>query len=443
MTRRRINYFRCAIFALVCVALLYGISQAIMYVFNVRSVSVMLQNGKDTNLGVSFVRQLVAKDNSTARTIMFASEAKKSYLIEYRKSGSRKLQSVKAVDASFKDGEDSYIQYVAKLEQLTPSTKYEYRIVQAKDDTNKENKPGSWHELETDNKGEFTAMIFADAQSSGTYKEWIAIADKAYSKNKKSKLYLNLGDQVDCGAHGYQWKRWFTGIEPFSADIPMATLVGNHEVYNMQWEEAFPKAYINLFHVPSALEQYKHQFYSFDYGNVHFVVLDTNHRDEMVKYQPYMANAQLSWLRQDLANSKAKWKVALMHRDILMYRFSEESGRACNWQTYVDYSGRDFMPIFEQYGVDAVLSGHLHTYRRRVPLKNFRPDNKGITYIMLGVSGNQSYGNLWADFEWDAKRSPDRKDTRNYMTMKASDKQLELRAFLEDGTQFDEVILKK
>lgn len=470
MKRRRYHYGRIFVFLLVCATVLYGFWRVVSSIFSMGIVSLMDKTGDDSKLGVKQVRQLVVQDNTTGRTIMFASEAKGSYGIEYRIKGEKSPSIIAAKDVSFKDGKEKYIQYVAKLEKLRPGTKYEYRVVKAKEtgeakdaasakdvakvkenagvaDGNavkfKDAELGSWHQLETDDRKGFKAMIFADAQSGGDYKEWIGIADKAYSDNKNAKLYLNLGDQVDCGAHGYQWRRWFEGIKPFGADIPMASLIGNHELYTLNFEEGYPTSYLNLFYLPSAMEKYKHQFYSFDYGPVHFVVLDTNHRDEMVKYQPNLADAQIAWLRQDLANSKAKWKVALMHRDILMYRFSQESGRPCGWQTYIDYSGRDFMPIFDQYKVDAVLSGHLHSYRRRVPLKRSGPDPKGITYIMLGVAGNQSYGNLWADFEWDAKRSPDRKDPGGYMTMDVNDERLILKAFMPDGKEFDEVTLKK
>lgn len=393
-------------------------------------------NFKDTNIDVFYVRQLVAEDNATKRTIMFAAKNKQAFSVEYQKkasfSGSKTL---KATDVSFKDGKDEYIQYVVKLEQLEPATTYEYRIVTAND-------KGSWHELQTDDRKEFTAMIFADSQSAD-YSTWHKIAAKAFSKNPDTKLYLNLGDQVDNGQHKYQWEQWLNGIEAYSADIPMATLIGNHELYDLNWQERFPVVHKNLFSFPAPVEKYKNQFYSFDYGDVHFVVLDTNHRDEMVPYQPYLASAQLAWLRNDLANSKAKWKIALMHRDILMYGFSKESGYAHNWNTYFDYSAQDFMPIFERYGVDAVLSGHMHTYRRRAKLKGYQPNDKGITYIMTGVCGDQGKETLWEDFKWDAKRSPVRKNAANYMTLKASKDSLTFKAFLPDGQQFDEVVIKK
>ena len=102
------------------------------------------------------------------------------------------------------------------------------------------------------------------------------------------------------------------------------------------------------------------------------------------------------------------------------------------------------MPVFEKYKVDAVLTAHLHTYRRRVPLQNFAPapQGAGITYILTGVAGDVRYPKLWGDFEWDAATAP-KPETANYMTLTADEKTLEFKAFLSDGKQFDEVKLTK
>ncbi|MEE0328388.1 MAG: metallophosphoesterase, partial [Phascolarctobacterium succinatutens] len=150
-----------------------------------------------------------------------------------------------------------------------------------------------------------------------------------------------------------------------------------------------------------------------------------------------------SWLENDLGASRAKWKVVLMHRDIFIYGFGPDSGREQSKTHFLDFSYR-LMPVFEKYKVDAVLTAHLHTYRRRVPLQNFAPapQGSGITYILTGVAGDVRYPKLWGDFEWDAATAP-KPETANYMTLTADEKTLEFKAFLPDGKQFDEVKLTK
>ncbi|MDY2637974.1 MAG: metallophosphoesterase family protein [Phascolarctobacterium sp.] len=406
--------------------------------------------GSDSSVGVSYVRQLVAKDNGTSRTIMWQSEVRQGYSVEYRlksignngaEQGVTKKSSGEtgavftqaATECSFKEAKIDYLQYQVQLKGLQPNSVYEYRIVTEKN-------KGSWHSLKTNNAKGFTALIFPDSQSSD-YSGWQQLARAAQQRHKESELYINMGDLVDNGQDGSQWRAWLGSVEPFSADLAFAPVIGNHEAYSLDWKMTPPKAYTNLFAVPeNGLPEYKRQFYSFDYGPVHFTVLDTNFH-EAQGWQPRLLADELRWLEQDLAKSKARWKIVLQHRDIFMYGFSKESGRPERATFFLDFS-RQLMPLYEKYGVDAVLSAHLHTYRRRMPLRNFAPSEDGITYILTGVAGNVRYPKLWGDFAWDAARAP-QPETANYMTLDVSQEKLLFRAFLPDGKQFDEVEIKK
>lgn len=406
--------------------------------------------GSDSSIGVKFVRQLVSEDNSTCRTIMWQSQVRQDYSVEYRlkcignngvehdtvKKASDKVGTVftkAATKCSFKEAKTDYLQYQVQLQDLQPNNIYEYRIVTAKS-------KGAWHSLKTNNDKGFTALIFPDSQSSD-YSGWQQLARAAQQRHKDSELYINMGDLVDNGQDGSQWRAWLGSVEPFSADTAFAPVIGNHEAYSLDWQMTPPKAYINLFAVPeNGLPEYKRQFYSFDYGPVHFTVLDTNFH-EAQGWQPQLLTDELRWLEQDLEKSKARWKIVLQHRDIFMYAFSKESGRPERATFFLDFS-RQLMPLYEKYGVDAVLSAHLHTYRRRMPLRNFAPAADGITYILTGVAGNVRYPKLWGDFAWDAARAP-QPETANYMTLEVSQEKLLFRAFLPDGKQFDEVEIKK
>lgn len=391
--------------------------------------------GSDSAVAITNPRQIVAADNKTARTIMWEGQVKQPYTLEYRLQGAKQSQSVQAADSSFTDEKSSYLQYTASLTGLQPGSTYEYRINTAKN-------KGSWHKLRTENGQGFSALIFPDSQSAN-YSGWQQLARDAYKRHPESAFYVNMGDLVDNGQDASQWRAWFNSVSPFSDSLPLAPLLGNHEAYSLQWKECLPVAYTHLFNVPqNGLQKYPNQFYSFDYGPVHFVVLDTNF-PEMKSFQPQLLAEELPWLEQDLAQSKAKWKVVLMHRDIFLYGFGPESGREQTKTKLLDFSYQ-LMPVFEKYKVDAVLTAHLHTYRRRVPLQNFAPAPKGegITYILTGIAGDVRYPKLWGDFEWDAAVAP-KPETANYMTMQADENSLEFKAFLPDGKQFDEVKLEK
>ena len=407
--------------------------------------------GSDSTVGIKYVRQIVAENNKNARTIMWQSEVRQAYSVEYRLSSTAKagaeqntsakiggisagaIQSQAATESSFKEGKAQYIQYQALLKDLEANAMYEYRIVTDK-------QKGTWHTLKTDGSGAFTALIFPDSQSSD-YSGWQSLVRAAQKRHPAAELFINMGDLVDNGQDASQWRAWLGSVEPFSAELAFAPVIGNHEAYSLEWKMTPPKSYINLFAVPeNGLRQYPRQFYSFDYGPVHFTVLDTNF-PEVKEWQPKLLEEELVWLEQDLAKSKARWKIVLQHRDIFMYAFSKESGRPQRETRLQDYS-HQLMPLYEKYSVDAVLSAHLHTYRRRMPLRNFAPAEDGITYILTGVAGNVRYPKLWGDFAWDAGRAP-HPETANYMTLEVDIKRLLFKAFLPDGKQFDEVEIKK
>ena len=60
-----------------------------------------------------------------------------------------------------------------------------------------------------------------------------------------------MGDLVDNGEHAYQWRTWLNSIRPLSANVPLATTLGNHEMYTLDWKMREPYAYLNYFAVPS------------------------------------------------------------------------------------------------------------------------------------------------------------------------------------------------
>lgn len=389
--------------------------------------------GSDSSVGVKYIRQLVAENNRTTRTLMWQSDVRQNYKVEYQEKGTNQLGTQYATECSFTEGRGDYIQYQAQLKGLKPGTVYEYRIVS---DKNK----GAWHNVKTDGRTGFTALIFPDSQSSD-YSGWQKLARSAYQRHSEAELYINMGDLVDNGQDAGQWRAWFASVEPFSSEISFAPVIGNHEAYSIDWQLTPPKSYVNLFQLPqNGLKQYPNQFYSFDYGSVHFTVLDTNFY-EAQNWQPNLLEEELAWLEQDLEKSKAKWKIVLQHRDVFMYAFSKDSGRPQRETFFLDFSRR-LMPVFEKYQVDAVLSAHLHTYRRRVPLRNFAPAADGITYILTGVAGSVRYPTLWGDFAWDAARAP-QPETANYMTLRAEEDKLVFKAYLTDGKEFDSVEITK
>ena len=385
-----------------------------------------------------YIRQIVAQDNSTSRTIMWQSDnSEADAVIEYRLEGAEKTQTIGATDKAFTDdGSTTYI-HEATLTGLTPNTKYEYRVGYGTD------RRSDWYRLETAGASVYDVLIYPDSQS-GDYSQWEEIVKNSALRTPRTALYISMGDLVDNGEHAYQWRTWLNSIRPLSANVPLATTLGNHEMYTLDWKMREPYAYLNYFAVPpNGNEIFNRRYYSYDFGDVHYVVLDTqlyesNHEDNHDTHHPDLYDVQVQWLRQDLIANTKKWTVVLMHRDPFQYAFDRsDANRAVGF----DDEGVLFMPIFDEFNVDLVLSAHLHSYRNRGHVRNFERDASGPLYILTGIAGDARRPK-WKEHPLDVYVAPDR-DKNNYMTMTVTPNKLIVKAFLPDGTQLDESVIEK
>lgn len=433
---------------------------------------------------IRFTRQLITADSSTSRTIMWESvKPEASPVVEYRlkdravtkqtaaaksQESDSEIKCVTATESVLTDDDVMRYLYTATITGLTPSTTYEYRV-------GYENKRGDWHPLRTASSGasrsvitagdaanktattddaantsattgdakaaeseDFTALIFPDSQSAD-YRGWDALAKEAYKRNPTAAFFINMGDLVDNGEDASQWDAWFTAVEPIIEDVPFVGVMGNHETYNLQWQVREPKAYLSLFDFPAVPQREdKNRYYSFDYNDVHFVVLDTQLAERPEAEREQALAREEAWLRHDLAATKARWKVVLMHKDTLRYPNTKRPDTVPG----ITDMGYAFMPIFDEYHVDAVVSAHYHMYRRRGHIKDFRRDESGPLYIISGVAGDVRYATLWKSHPLDTFVSPYPAEA-NYIVLTKTDDRLTFEAFLANGTKFDEVQVNK
>lgn len=418
-----------------------------------------------------FVRQLVTKDMSTSRIIMWETEApQENPVVLYKVKGSSDT-TIKTVDAETdKFTEDKVTRYIyrAELRELTPGTTYEYRVGA--------NKSGNdWHELSTAMAGDFTALVFPDSQSAD-YSGWKDMVKTAYEANPKAAFYVNMGDLVDNGESAYQWDAWFNAVEPMASQIPLAAVTGNHEYYSLDWKVKTPDAFDHFFRYDAPLmeganhadagksgangtnggatgvgessviakeqqnaaDMSRRPIYSFDYGDVHFVVLNTQFQEMNEAYREDVKEEQLAWLKDDLRKTTKPWKVVLMHKDPFRYPYTRNPNIEPGFNELADM----FMPVFDEYKVDLVLSAHYHMYRRRGHVEDFKRSESGPYYIITGVAGDLKYANIWMSHPLDEYVSP-YLDGDNYLVLDKKGNTLTVKAFLSDGKEFDSITLTK
>ena len=283
-------------------------------------------------------------------------------------------------------------------------------------------------------------LIFPDSQSSD-YTDWKQLAHLAWARNTDAQLFACMGDLVDNGEDRLQWTEFFVGVKEMQLSIPMAPVMGNHETYNRDWKVRLPEAYLSYFKTPSnGSKAFDRYYYSFDYGDVHYIVLCTQQK-EIDAFKSGLVEEQLAWIRRDLKAHRKRWNVVLMHKDVLQYRIN---GRPERTEGIDEDNGRVWMPVFDELAIDVVFTAHLHTYRNRGHLYHFAktPDKKGPLYILTGVAGNVRYPNLWIDHAFDEVTLP-QPETDNYLTMTVTHDTLEIACFLPDGTEMDRVRVTK
>ena len=369
------------------------------------------------------LRQVITADSKTSRTIMWQTHAPESDAwVEYKLQGENELHRVRAQGKEFATDSGTVYQQSVTLTALEPGTVYEYRAGGGKEFS-------AWQTLKTDTGGAFTALIFGDSQSLD-YNVWRKTAAYAYSHDPEAAFFINMGDLVDNGEQYSQWRSWFRGASGLLPQIPVAPISGNHENYSLQWKPYRGDLYLNLFDLPlNGPEGLQKQAYSYDYGDVHFSVIDTQ-QEELNEWKPELIASQVSWLERDLAASDKKWKIVLVHRNLFRY----QDGRP-------NELGSALFPVIDRGNVDVVFSAHNHTYGRSAPFKNGNVASQGTIYISSGRSGDKTWAGSRAkpqEVAFDGVL-----DQPDYMKLTVNDGKLTVTSLKQDGKLIDTVTLTK
>lgn len=375
---------------------------------------------------VGQIMHVVTADMKHERTISWKTKkmGEPGYL-EIRPKQSNNISRIDAesVELPSHNG-NQYALYTAHISNLTAGADYEYRVSVGK-------RQSAWKNFRTEPESTaFKAIIFGDSQSLD-YAIWEKTAKAAWGNYGDAAFFINMGDIVDNGQDDLQWNAWVDGAASLLAAIPVAPVMGNHEAYSLDWKMAKPDYYLSLFALPeNGPAGLKRHAYSYDYGDVHFSVLNTQ-QNELSEWYPDLLEQQKEWLEKDLAGSQKKWKVVLMHRGVWQYPFNGP----------LDGIGETFVPVFDKYHVDLVFTAHVHSYARTKALKNGRPDPDGTVYITTGRSGEKV---------WD--KSPKKPmdelyynplDMPNYLLVETNSGSLKVAAFKQNGELLDQTEIKK
>lgn len=204
---------------------------------------------------------------------------------------------------------------------------------------------------------------------------WLWLGDNAYSDGTDQEYQDHVFDEQ-------------YGMTDLMKRMPFMATPGNHDYLSISpptvsqnpanntgayYDIVDVPTYGEMGGVPSGYELY----YSFDYGNVHFVSLNSeigsvlsgsNDWTGANPFSSFSGSPMTEWLHTDLAANDKPWTVVFFHQP----PHSDGSHFSGDlWERYMTAMRVNICPILEQYGVDVIINGHSHVYERSYLLKGF------------------------------------------------------------------------
>ncbi len=192
---------------------------------------------------------------------------------------------------------------------------------------------------------------------SGTGQTSTRDAYVTYTGARGTDVMLMLGDGTSLTGADSEYQSTFNTYASVLRRTCAWPTLGNHETNGSSTHNP-AIAYYSVFQLPTGGEcggiaSGTEQYYSFDYGNIHFVCLDSMTSDRSG------TGAMTNWLRADLAATQARWKLAFWHHP----PYSKGSANSDTVTRQIEMR-TNIVPILEQFGVDLVLCGDGRNYQR-------------------------------------------------------------------------------
>ena len=247
---------------------------------------------------------------------------------------------------------------------LQPGTKYEYRISEGLDvvlsDSDK-----YWFKTDPGPASpNFSFFVTGDIGAELPAGQQAKTGRMIQSVSPRADFGLLTGDIIYPDGESSAYDAQLMSIwRDFMCFMPIWPSLGNHD-WHVDPDQNYRKEW--------ALPNNEH-WYSFDYGNMHFIALDS--QDGAL----YDEANQLAWLEADLrhAYGRAQWITVFYHHP----------GLTCTYKGNDQDIYAPLYPLFDEYKVDFVFNGHAHTYERQYPVHGNVPVDQGQNPNYLNPNG--------------------------------------------------------
>lgn len=277
--------------------------------------------------------------------------------------------SLSTLTAKIIESDSEEIYHEVQINGLLPGTKYYYSV-----DGSSKGTPAQYF-ITAPTAGSSTPVRilvisdFGQTNSNQNQRRLETIARwKSFNDGSShASFVLSLGDQTEDDAIYQLQHNYFNQLEEVLRTSPLYTVIGNHDYHDSVYN------YLRTFTLPSRAQaggvaSGSEQYYSFDYANIHIVVLCTEIEDHNGEAK------QTDWLKKDLDSNKQDWLIACMHRP-----FHSGGYHRTDEDTDAQRRRSAWLPILESHGVDLVLQGHNHVYERSYLLDNLLGKTTTVT----------------------------------------------------------------
>lgn len=282
--------------------------------------------------------------------------------------------------------------YTASISGLEEGTTYYYRL--GNEERGWWSDTGSITTQDGSDKVTFINVTDSQSQTKAQFERgWANVLETAFNMYDVD-LILHTGDNVDNPDNVWQWQWLFDTASDEIMNTYYMPASGNHEEFG-------ENAIVNKFVISNLPEQdtTTGAYYSFDYNNIHFMVLNTNDLNE----NDALSDKQIEWLRANALASDAQWKIVAIHKAIYSNGSHYDDDDVCAMREQLS----ELMP---QLDIDLVFQGHDHVYMRTYALdsnqvtdtqrvyltyngKKYATDVQptGTSYVISGTSGVKTY----------------------------------------------------
>jgi len=212
-----------------------------------------------------------------------------------------------------------------------------------------------------DSTDDYSFVVYGDTQKYVNMHS--RVVQRMYAENPS--FVIHCGDLVEKGDSTQDWIDFFKSMRPLGQKVPYYTVLGNHEYNTFNYYSALS--------LPKGGGNYEKRWYSFEYGDIFFIMLDSN----ILTGDPNFA-AQTAWLEDQLKNSQNKrYRFLVFHHPF--WTTSQEYGPMKENLAQGHELTEFWFDLFIKYNVQAVFNGHIHGYERYF--------KDGIMFVTSGGSG--------------------------------------------------------